>query len=275
MREREVKLTLPSGTTLPAPESLVDGLGDWSTEQVDQHATYFDTPDLALTRAGASLRYRSDDGWTVKIPRPRDGATFVRDEYRFAARGHAIRAIHPRCSIISSQPHDRLAYARGRRDEQLRTSSRSLSDDQCGVSGSTSVTSHPSRRTRTCTRPENARSRLATRSKPRRPSSANAPPGRSGVSQSSKASSATTRTRSSPAPGCTRPPATRPDRRHPSLPATSRASSTPRELDSENNGLPRGSVPNDSSISCQPRSYTAAAPLQTMRAASAHRRSRP
>ncbi|MDP9334130.1 MAG: CYTH and CHAD domain-containing protein [Actinomycetota bacterium] len=84
MREREVKLTLPSGTTLPAPESLVDGLGDWSIEQVDQHATYFDTRDLALTRAGASLRYRSDDGWTVKIPRPRDGATFVRDEYGFA-----------------------------------------------------------------------------------------------------------------------------------------------------------------------------------------------
>jgi CHAD domain-containing protein len=84
MREREVKLTLPSAMTLPAPKSLVDGLGDWSTEHVDQHATYFDTPDLALTRAGASLRYRSDDGWTVKIPRPRDGATFVRDEYRFA-----------------------------------------------------------------------------------------------------------------------------------------------------------------------------------------------
>jgi CHAD domain-containing protein len=83
MREREVKLTLPSGTTLPAPESLVDGLGDWSLEQIDQDATYFDTRDLALTRAGASLRYRSDDGWTVKIPRARDEATFVRDEYQF------------------------------------------------------------------------------------------------------------------------------------------------------------------------------------------------
>ncbi len=93
MREREVKLTLPAGTTLPAPESLVDGLGDWSLEQVDQHATYFDTPDLALTRAGASLRYRSDDGWTVKIPRPRDGATFVRDEYRFPGpEGHPPHA---------------------------------------------------------------------------------------------------------------------------------------------------------------------------------------
>src|SRR5205085_4563650 len=82
MREREVKLTLPSGTALPSPEMLVDGLGDWSLEQLDQDATYFDTHDLALTRAGASLRYRSDDGWTVKIPHVREGATFVRDEYR-------------------------------------------------------------------------------------------------------------------------------------------------------------------------------------------------
>src|SRR5438128_10904724 len=87
MREREVKLTLPSGMTLPAPESLVAGLGDWSTEQVDQHATYFDTPDLALTRAGASLRYRSDDGGTVRIPRPRDAGRLVRDEYRFPGPG--------------------------------------------------------------------------------------------------------------------------------------------------------------------------------------------
>src|SRR5438105_15553234 len=84
MREREVKLTLPSGTTLPSPESLVDGLGDWSLDQVDQDATYFDTVDLALTRAGASLRYRSDDGWTVKFPNARAGASFVREEYRVA-----------------------------------------------------------------------------------------------------------------------------------------------------------------------------------------------
>ena len=31
-------------------------------------ATYYDTADLRLARAGASLRYRNDDGWTVKLP---------------------------------------------------------------------------------------------------------------------------------------------------------------------------------------------------------------
>ncbi|MFM8305214.1 MAG: CHAD domain-containing protein [Actinomycetota bacterium] len=35
---------------------------------VEQTATYYDTPDLRLARAGASLRYRDDDGWTVKLP---------------------------------------------------------------------------------------------------------------------------------------------------------------------------------------------------------------
>jgi CHAD domain-containing protein len=83
VEEREVKLRLRPGVRLPTPETLLDGLAPWSVDTVEQHAVYFDTPDLALTRAGASLRYRSDDGWTVKIPRSRDGSTFVRDEYPF------------------------------------------------------------------------------------------------------------------------------------------------------------------------------------------------
>ncbi len=83
MQEREVKLRLGSGVRLPAPETLLNGLAPWSVDSVEQHAVYFDTRDLALTRAGASLRYRSDDGWTVKIPRTCDKSTFVRDEYTF------------------------------------------------------------------------------------------------------------------------------------------------------------------------------------------------
>jgi CHAD domain-containing protein len=84
VQEREVKLRLRPGVRLPAPKALLDGLAPWSVDSVEQHAVYYDTRDLALTRAGASLRYRSDDGWTVKIPRTRDRSTFVRDEYAFA-----------------------------------------------------------------------------------------------------------------------------------------------------------------------------------------------
>jgi CHAD domain-containing protein len=45
---------------------------------------YFDTSDLRLTRAGASLRYRSDDGWTVKLPEGRTSSTMARTEHAFA-----------------------------------------------------------------------------------------------------------------------------------------------------------------------------------------------
>src|SRR4029079_17426994 len=34
-------------------------------------------------RSGASLRYRSDDGWTVKLPQPGEGTNLVRTECSF------------------------------------------------------------------------------------------------------------------------------------------------------------------------------------------------
>ncbi|MDQ1430503.1 MAG: hypothetical protein QOF40_1105 [Actinomycetota bacterium] len=82
VRERETKFLIKQGRKLPAPDKLLDGLGRFSVEEVDQDAVYFDTPDLRLTRAGASLRYRSDDGWTVKLPEV-GGDTLVRDELTF------------------------------------------------------------------------------------------------------------------------------------------------------------------------------------------------
>ena len=83
MREREIKLLVEAGRQLPPVTELLRGIGDGSVEQVDQNAVYFDTADLRLTRAGASLRYRSDDGWTVKLPGAVDGATYTRGEYGF------------------------------------------------------------------------------------------------------------------------------------------------------------------------------------------------
>ena len=59
---------------------VVDGLGDCTIDAREQAATYFDTETLALTRAGASLRFRSDDGWTVKLPRHHADRALVRDE---------------------------------------------------------------------------------------------------------------------------------------------------------------------------------------------------
>ena len=84
MDEREVKLSIADEADALDPAVLFEGLGHWSDDTVDQHAVYFDTDDLRLTRAGASLRFRSDDGWTVKTPVATDGDEVVRHEHGFA-----------------------------------------------------------------------------------------------------------------------------------------------------------------------------------------------
>jgi CHAD domain-containing protein len=83
VREREVKRALPPETPPLDPDGLLEGLGRWTDDAVDQRATYFDTPDLRLTRAGVSIRFRSDDGWTVKTPVGTDDDAVVRDEHHF------------------------------------------------------------------------------------------------------------------------------------------------------------------------------------------------
>jgi len=80
MREREAKLLVSSDYRLPRFDRLGHGLRVAADETILQRAVHFDTADLRLTRSGASLRYRSDDGWTVKLPAPAEGANLVRTE---------------------------------------------------------------------------------------------------------------------------------------------------------------------------------------------------
>lgn len=65
MLESELKLNAPPGLRLP--DRFVRGLetvkGSW--RYLD--AVYFDTEDLRLTRWGCGLRYRTTEGWTVKL----------------------------------------------------------------------------------------------------------------------------------------------------------------------------------------------------------------
>ncbi|MGH8984110.1 MAG: CHAD domain-containing protein [Acidimicrobiia bacterium] len=84
MREREVKLAPAPGFRLPDLTGVVPGVETGASETIELQATYFDTADLRLVRAGASLRHRSDEGWTVKLPEP--GAhddLLVRGEHHF------------------------------------------------------------------------------------------------------------------------------------------------------------------------------------------------
>ena len=84
MREREAKLVVPRDFELPPARALAEGAVATQTEDVTQHAVYYDTPDLRLTRSGVSLRYRSDDGWTVKLPEARTESSLTRSELTFA-----------------------------------------------------------------------------------------------------------------------------------------------------------------------------------------------
>jgi len=76
-RERELKFTPGPSFRMPAfddGELVAD-----PSDDIKLQAAYFDSPDLRLARAGASLRFRNDEGWTVKLPVSADGA-LVRTE---------------------------------------------------------------------------------------------------------------------------------------------------------------------------------------------------
>lgn len=81
--EREVKLGAWPGLELPDLTDVVPGVIAVDRPSLRLDATYYDTSDLRLTRAGASLRYRTGEGeawWTVKLAAPQTGTGFARRE---------------------------------------------------------------------------------------------------------------------------------------------------------------------------------------------------
>jgi CHAD domain-containing protein len=70
----------------PGPLFVVPDLGSIAGVRPDApdtvrlSAVYFDTEDLRLSRAGASLRYREPEGWTVKLPVARSNTALERHE---------------------------------------------------------------------------------------------------------------------------------------------------------------------------------------------------
>ena len=92
MVEREVKLAVPVGFRLP----VLDGAGDGflaEPQPVRRYTTtYWDTSDLRLARWGASLRYRDDEGWTVKLSSERLGSLLVREEHTFQGTPRKVPA---------------------------------------------------------------------------------------------------------------------------------------------------------------------------------------
>jgi CHAD domain-containing protein len=79
MLEHEVKFTPGPWFEVPDLTGVVPGVRTDPGETVTLQASYFDTDDLRIARSGASLRHRSDEGWTVKLPLARDDS-LTRDE---------------------------------------------------------------------------------------------------------------------------------------------------------------------------------------------------
>ena len=84
-REREIKLAAPPGFHLPPLTDPGSDVFERTPSTIELDATYYDTDDLRLARAGALLRHRNDEGWMVKLPSAEADATaLVRDEHLFS-----------------------------------------------------------------------------------------------------------------------------------------------------------------------------------------------
>ncbi|MGZ8581975.1 MAG: CYTH and CHAD domain-containing protein [Actinomycetota bacterium] len=81
--EREAKFEVGHDFRMPDLSSLDDAMrGEVGTTERFV-STYHDTDDLRLVRWGASLRYRTTEGWAVKLPRSVEGSIVVRQEHTF------------------------------------------------------------------------------------------------------------------------------------------------------------------------------------------------
>jgi inorganic triphosphatase YgiF len=105
MREREVRLSAPGGFRTPAfgePMGLVPAAQPASRFQT----SYFDTPDLRLARWGCSLRHRTGEGWTVRLPSGGRGPLLVRSEHVFDPGGEMGRIPDAALDLVHAYVRD-------------------------------------------------------------------------------------------------------------------------------------------------------------------------
>jgi CHAD domain-containing protein len=82
-RERELKLSVSPSFRLPDFDGI-DGEISASVQEAERfQATYYDSADLRLARWTITLRYRTNDGWTLKLPEESGSEFLLRTELRF------------------------------------------------------------------------------------------------------------------------------------------------------------------------------------------------
>jgi CHAD domain-containing protein len=98
--EHEIKLEAPEGFVLPDLTPALSGV-EVRPREVERYTTiYVDTADLRLARWGCSLRHRTGQGWTVKLPPVSDDEALVRPEHR--SPGDADEIPPPTLDLITS-----------------------------------------------------------------------------------------------------------------------------------------------------------------------------
>src|SRR3954447_4346751 len=83
MIERELKLSVPPRFRAPDLGGVIEGVTAASVEPLSLRATYYDTRDLRLIRWGITLRHRTPEGWTVKLPGSARSGLLARNELQF------------------------------------------------------------------------------------------------------------------------------------------------------------------------------------------------
>jgi len=107
--ERELKLAAPPATVLPPLSDPLAGVVAEPAGTQQLVASYFDTDDLRLTRARASLRHRNDEGWAVKLPLATRAGRLDRATYAFpgeageppAAALDLVRGLTRRAPVVA------------------------------------------------------------------------------------------------------------------------------------------------------------------------------
>lgn len=80
MQEREAKLIADDDLQLPDLSGVHPGATLGEAKRRDHVDRYFDSEDLRLARWGCTLRHRSSEGWTLKLPVAASASVLRRDE---------------------------------------------------------------------------------------------------------------------------------------------------------------------------------------------------
>ena len=118
--ERELKLAAGPGFHLPDLAGVQPGVEARPGGTRRMETTYYDTADLRLARWGCNLRYRSLEGWTVKLPDSgSNGSMMERNELEFRGTAKApppaaLRLVRAYLRNAALQPIAHLSTLRHR-----------------------------------------------------------------------------------------------------------------------------------------------------------------